>query len=490
MDKNNAVGGLTDSAILKISEDEAINCVTDERRPDNATIITFARAIEREALATRAPADLRSQDTINAAFEDHHCGYVFPSDALRGGALNQFSWGWHAALKMVLSTTKQVSEPVEYQGRMRPMWKPEGEGWTEWAKCSEGTYDDYKRVPVNNDWQFESRALYTTPPHPAEAPAPAALIRAYNSGYKAGHHDTVEAQYADISQRDMDTYHADVVADLIADGTLAASPVPANDVQGERKSTDLSKQLREYAKNPGYSHNDYADTMRQAADEIERYYGGMLAWKRTAEAKDREFAASLSTPSPVSASERVPEEMVEAVVMAARSILYSHKLSEFVDSDGEQLPLVDHLSNPAAVTIHSGQAEIELIADAIGDEFQQIAKAFVQPAAPADDSHGFKNFHRMLCDRFGYVHDERDWRRDQVSLMEHIAKLAAPASQVRDDELVRDRVLEEVAQEIDSYADSSLEGAQLEAAITFVKLIRALRTPASNGNGNGEKGGA
>jgi hypothetical protein len=33
----------------------------------------------------------------------------------------------------------------------------------------------------------------------------------------------------------------------------------------------------------------------------------------------------------------------------------------------------------------------------------------------------FKNFHRMLCERFGYSHDERHWKRDQVSLMEDIA---------------------------------------------------------------------
>ncbi|PNA03548.1 MULTISPECIES: hypothetical protein [unclassified Pseudomonas] len=34
---------------------------------------------------------------------------------------------------------------------------------------------------------------------------------------------------------------------------------------------------------------------------------------------------------------------------------------------------------------------------------------------------GFKNFHRSLCERFGYYHDEIDWQRDQVSLEEHIA---------------------------------------------------------------------
>ena len=34
----------------------------------------------------------------------------------------------------------------------------------------------------------------------------------------------------------------------------------------------------------------------------------------------------------------------------------------------------------------------------------------------------FKNFHRLLCERFNYPHDEESWWRDQVSLIEHIAK--------------------------------------------------------------------
>lgn len=44
----------------------------------------------------------------------------------------------------------------------------------------------------------------------------------------------------------------------------------------------------------------------------------------------------------------------------------------------------------------------------------------------------FKNFHRSLCERFGYVHDPIDWKRDQVSLEEHIAAFMAqkPVAQV------------------------------------------------------------
>jgi len=40
--------------------------------------------------------------------------------------------------------------------------------------------------------------------------------------------------------------------------------------------------------------------------------------------------------------------------------------------------------------------------------------------------HEFKNFHRLLCERFGYGHDERDWRRDQLSLIEYIAAQLPP----------------------------------------------------------------
>jgi hypothetical protein len=51
------------------------------------------------------------------------------------------------------------------------------------------------------------------------------------------------------------------------------------------RPTDLSKRLRGL-----YERDTSRHTFRQAADEIERYYGGMLAWKQTAEAKDASLA--------------------------------------------------------------------------------------------------------------------------------------------------------------------------------------------------------
>jgi hypothetical protein len=46
--------------------------------------------------------------------------------------------------------------------------------------------------------------------------------------------------------------------------------------------------------------------------------------------------------------------------------------------------------------------------------------------------HEFKNFHRLLCERFDYSHDEVDWKRDQISLIEWIAKRNEEVASQRD----------------------------------------------------------
>lgn len=43
-----------------------------------------------------------------------------------------------------------------------------------------------------------------------------AAVHIYNSGYSAGHHYTVEGSYVDIHSSDMDSYHAEDVAELLA----------------------------------------------------------------------------------------------------------------------------------------------------------------------------------------------------------------------------------------------------------------------------------
>lgn len=55
-----------------------------------------------------------------------------------------------------------MSEPVEYQMRMRPTW--EVTSWSDWKKCSRDSFDDYTKTPKLHDWEYEVRTLYTTPP--------------------------------------------------------------------------------------------------------------------------------------------------------------------------------------------------------------------------------------------------------------------------------------------------------------------------------------
>lgn len=52
---------------------------------------------------------------------------------------------------------------------------------------------------------------------PKDAPHPflKAAMRLYNSGYKAGHHDTVEAAYIDIHNEDMDNYHEEEAREIL-----------------------------------------------------------------------------------------------------------------------------------------------------------------------------------------------------------------------------------------------------------------------------------
>ena len=68
-------------------------------------------------------------------------------------------------------------------------------------KCFE---DDFDRVCKAMNAQAELATLNDAAAH------------SYNSGYHAGHHYTVEGGYVDIHSSDMDTYHAEEVAELLA----------------------------------------------------------------------------------------------------------------------------------------------------------------------------------------------------------------------------------------------------------------------------------
>ena len=53
------------------------------------------------------------------------------------------------------------------------------------------------------------------------------MVRLYNQGYYAGHHDTVEGGFVPIHSCDMDTYHEDVVAEILQENAEVDAQIPA-----------------------------------------------------------------------------------------------------------------------------------------------------------------------------------------------------------------------------------------------------------------------
>lgn len=76
--------------------------------------------------------------------------------------------------------------------------------------------DEHLRSPFNA-CSLKSRCIQTADALDRQRDGHAEFVRVYNSGYAAGHHDTVEGQYTHILPVDMDTYHAGVVGELLAE---------------------------------------------------------------------------------------------------------------------------------------------------------------------------------------------------------------------------------------------------------------------------------
>ena len=55
----------------------------------------------------------------------------------------------------------------------------------------------------------------------------ALMVRLYNHGYMAGHQDSVASAFVLIHHTDMDSYHADVVAEILQANVRAHAPLPA-----------------------------------------------------------------------------------------------------------------------------------------------------------------------------------------------------------------------------------------------------------------------
>jgi hypothetical protein len=94
------------------------------------------------------------------------------------------------------------------------------------------------------------------------------------------------------------------------------------------KHTDLSQRLRWMA--PQQSSDGMTRVLIQAADEIDRYYTGMMNWKATAEAKD---AAHLAGQSQATNAQSVPSVTERQVIFASGDAILAGMKPGYVEYD-------------------------------------------------------------------------------------------------------------------------------------------------------------
>jgi hypothetical protein len=125
---------------------------------------------------------------------------------------------------------------------------------------------------------------------------------------------------------------------------------------------------------------------------------------------------NLNMVEPPSAAQSAPagEREVVEVVGYRVSMPGEPELGAWLDEEAESEPQIQAHEPLMTVAQHN-----------------RILAAWQRTQSATSDSHDFKNFHRLLCERFGYTHDEKDWRRDQLSLIEHIAKQSAGVQGLR-----------------------------------------------------------
>lgn len=126
-------------------------------------------------------------------------------------------------VRYLVAERKKVAElqaQVEREHKAWELMKADRDLWK--SRCNE-PYDE-SVIAENIELQAQVAELSTGSLkgmvdvlHDDKRKLQAQIIRIYNSGYHAGHEDTVEGMYTDIYPCDMDTYHTEEVQELLED---------------------------------------------------------------------------------------------------------------------------------------------------------------------------------------------------------------------------------------------------------------------------------
>ncbi|WP_241164426.1 hypothetical protein [Serratia marcescens] len=96
-------------------------------------------------------------------------------------------------------------------------------------------------------------------------------IKLFNLGYLRGHESTVEGYFVDVHWCDIDTYHDDVVAEIIEDEsetTATSAALAALQAQGVEK---FAERMLTLANDPTYSTASHRNDLRDAGAKAKDY---------------------------------------------------------------------------------------------------------------------------------------------------------------------------------------------------------------------------
>lgn len=177
-------------------------------------------------------------------------------------------------------------------------------------------------------------------------------------------------------------------ANFAAPASAIASPAAA-----VAAPTDLSQRLRE--KVYGGTHPDFKADILAAADEIERYYGGMMNWKANAQQKDRQMAeyrekiaALESAPAaPVAGSQQVPAgrtaaEAIERIFQSWDGCKYDNiNVGEALREDFAAIPgFADFAAAAPAAPVPAAEPSKltdQAVREVVGDMYLRMQKSYM-----------------------------------------------------------------------------------------------------------------
>lgn len=197
---------------------------------------------------------------------------------------------------------------------------------------------------------------------------PSALLRMamrlYNSGYNAGHHDTVETGYVDILSCDMENYHEDEVREIVQD--FLGDDLTDQDIRDFQKIFDDTP-IQEYMEKEEdcKSWNRFCDTCDEykavidCAEDAGRYILGRV--------RDTVYVSDM--PYSFKQIENCTEEMMDLLEHWKNEHLYKSKISVNSWMPIDTAPLNGEARIMIA-SIHDGEIQ-DIDFDAVLEEEQE-----------------------------------------------------------------------------------------------------------------------